>query len=119
MEMKKMSSCEIRENVEPMIIWMTDAVIRKARKAISGKDILCPYPKEIADYNKPEVEMASAILFRTFDYCEADLRYALIKMPEQYDGFSNHGNYFDTFIEILGNGKGVSLRESDWTLERL
>ena len=117
--MKKMSLCEIRENVEPMIIWMTDAVIRKARKAISGKDILCPYPKEIADYNKPEVEMASAILFRTFDYCEADLRYALIKMPEQYDGFSNHGNYFDTFIEILGNGKGVSLRESDWTLERL
>ena len=117
--MKKMISSEIRENVEPMVIWMTDAVIRKARIAISGKDALCPYPKEIADYNKPEVEMASAVLFRTFNYCEADLRYALIRMPEQYDGFSNCENYFDAFIESLGNGEGVYLRESDWILESL
>ena len=76
--MKKMKSWEIRENVEPMVIWMTDAVIRKARKAISEKDILYRYPKETPNYNKPEIEMASPILFRIFEYCEADLRNALI-----------------------------------------
>lgn len=118
--MKRMTSTEIRKTVAPMVIWMVDATIRKARKAVTGKDICCRYPKETPNYNKPEVEMASAILFRTFDYCEADLRKAIIQMPDNYDGFtSSCGNYFDCFIETLGKGNGVMLRESDWTLEGL
>lgn len=64
--------------------------------------------------------MASNILFRTFETCEFDIRKALISMPEEYDGLGGtRKNYFDAFIESLGNGNGVFLRESDWTLEKL
>lgn len=118
--MERMNAKEIREKVEPMVIWMADATIKKARAAISGKDVFCRYPKETPDYNKPEVEMASAILFRTFNNCEYELREALIKMPEEYDGFtSSCGSYFNAFIEALGNGCGVCLREPDWVLEKI
>lgn len=117
--MLRMNAEEIRAAVSPMVIWMASATIKNARRAISGKDALCRYPKETPDYNKPEVEMASAILFNTFGYCEADLRQALINMPEEYDGYSSKGNYFNAFIDSLGKGDGVMLRESDWVLERL
>lgn len=116
--MERMSAKQIRETIDPMVVWMADATIKKARAAISGKDAFCRYPKETPNYNKPEVEMASAILFRTFESCEYEIRQALILMPEEYDGFMGSG-YFDAFVDVLGKGSGVYLRSPDWVLERI
>lgn len=116
----KMNVSEVRETVAPMVIWMATAAIKEARKAITGGSPLCRYPKETPDYNKPEVETASAILFNTFEYCEFEIRQALIGMPKEYTGYSSAaGNYFNAFVETLGKGGGVLLRSPDWVLERM
>lgn len=116
----RMNVNEVRGAVAPMVIWMATAAIKEARKAITGSDPLCRYPKETPNYNKPEVEAASAVLFNAFEYCEHEIRQALINMPKEYSGCSNAaGNYFNAFIETLGKGEGVLLRSPDWVLERM
>lgn len=109
-----------------MVIWMADATIRQARKALTHKT---GWPDvKRADYNLPEVEMASAVLFNMFGTFEAAIRYALIGMPKEFDGFvSVHGRtYFDEFVASLdrhlktySTPEKVMLRESDWVLDTL
>lgn len=116
-----MTTSEIRNTVSPMVIWMADATIRQARKAISGKT---GWNKpERHDYNLPEVEMAGEVLFRMFGTCSAAIKSALIEMPEELDGVHDYYgvNYFDEFVKALEGeekifGKTTALREPDWIL---
>ena len=113
-----MKAQEIRERVAPMVIWMADATIRNARRALTGntgwKDV------NRSDYNLPEVEMASSVLFNMFWTYEAAIRQALIRMPDKLDGRKTIPglNYFDEFVKTLESQIGnVKLRESDWILD--
>lgn len=96
-----MTATEIRANMPPMVIWMADITIREARKGITKKTGWNDVKR--ADYNLPEVEMAGEVLFRMFNACAADIRFALLGMPEELDGiFTVPGkNYFDEFVENL------------------
>ena len=127
--MKSLTAEEIRQSVSPMVIWMADATIREARKALTDHT---GWPKiNRADYNLPEVEMASAILFRMFETFEAAIRQALIEMPHDMDGTSyfcgkNGRKYFDVFVETLAKQlegcptpEYVQLRQPDWCLNNL
>ena len=108
----------IREQVPPMVIWMADATIRSARRALMGETGWNDIKR--SDYNLPEVEMASAVLFNMFETYEAAIRDALIKMPKELDGFRTVPGlkYFDEFVKALESKIGVvKLRESDWILE--
>lgn len=112
-----MTSAEIREQVSPMVIWMADAAIREARRAIAGKtgwDDINRQP-----YNLPEVEMAGEVLFNMFATCSASIRIALIKMPEKMDGLMSFHDckYLDEFVKALQACEPVKLRESNWVLE--
>ena len=84
-----------------MTIWMADATIREARRAIAGltgwNDV------RRATYNLPEVEMAGKILFRMFTACEADIIMAILHMPKEMDGehLPSGKNYFDEFVQNL------------------
>lgn len=96
-----MTAAEIRANVPPMAIWMADAIIRKARVAITGNTGWSDVKR--APYNLPEVEVAGAVLFRMFNSCEFDIKMTLLDMPEEMDGIGHRAseNYFDTFVELL------------------
>lgn len=117
---------EIREQLPPVAIWMADATIRRARQALCG----CTGWPDLkrADYNLPEVEMASAILCVLFSTFEAALRFALINMPKDMNGIHNveGRKYFDEFVAALDSylqtcttPEKVKLRESDWILKNL
>lgn len=126
-----MTVAEIRANVPPMAIWMADAAICEARKALTGKIGWCDVQR--APYNLPEVEMAGEILFRMFNACAADIRFALLGMPEEMDGtVSIPGKkYFDEFVKNLDCRirahqstdpdwpQEAEPRKQDWLLERL
>ena len=124
--MKSLTAEEIRQSVSPMVIWMADATIREARKALTDHT---GWPKiNRADYNLPEVEMASAILFNLFETFEAAIRYALIEMPDDMDGIGSRcgRKYFDAFVESLTHHletypepEYVQLRQPDWRLNNL
>lgn len=115
-----MTSKEIREQVSPMVIWMADAAIRHARRAIKyrtgSEDVKCHLYNLL--YNLPEVEMAGEVLFRMFNACSASIKEALLAMPEQMDGITTYPNlnYFDEFVAALDR---ASLRESSWILSEL
>lgn len=121
-----MTSNEIRAEVSPMVIWMADAAIRAARRAIckqTGWDDV-----KRADYNLPEVETASTVLFNMFGTYEAAIRMALIKMPDNFDGIRSvpGKKYFDAFVETLewylqqgARKEHVTIREPDWVLAAL
>lgn len=115
-----MTAKEIRLEVTPMVIWMADVAIRKARKAIT--DNTGPHHS----YNLPEVEMASEILFRMINTFTGAIKDALLEMPEIMDGRISypHLNYFDEFVKSLDkklhrykDPKEVVIRQSDWILE--
>lgn len=123
---KSMTAQELREALPPVAIWMADATIRQARKALCG----CTGWPDVkrADYNLPEVEMASGILFNLFATFEAAIRMALITMPREMDGIKNFKDkkYFDEFVLSLDaylrsctTTEEVSIREADWTLNNL
>lgn len=123
---KSMTAADIRKAVSPMVIWMADTTIREARRAITGNTRL-PKPN-CTDYNLPEVEMAGEILTRMIDTFPAAVQDALVIMPAEYNGvFDRPGcNYFDEFINQLTiylnkmpSRHPVTLRESDWILERV
>lgn len=105
-----MMTAEIRTNVPKMAIWMADAAIREARRAITGNIEPWREQSKRAPYNLPEVEMAGRVLFNMFNACEADIRLALIAMPEKMDGVNHISgkNYFDEFVQNLDK----KLRES-------
>lgn len=117
---------EIRNELPPVAIWMADATIRQARRAICGRT---GWPEiKRNPYNLPEVEMASAVLFRLFETFEAAIRYAIMAMPKDMDGvFTLPGTtYFDEFVKALdkhlksyGTPEEVTLRQPDWILEKL
>lgn len=121
-----MTSQEIRTQVSPMIIWMADATIREARRAITGNTGWNDVKR--SPYNLPEVEMAGEVLFRMFDACSASIRIALLTMPEKMDGFLSYpdSNYLDEFVASLNSHllrsrsldepMGTELRKSDWVL---
>lgn len=113
-----MTSKEIRGAVSPIVIWMADATIREARKAIAGKTGWKDVKRN--PYNLPEVEMAGQVLFRMFHTYPAAIRNALLAMPEKMDGVLSFPdcNYFDEFITALNQKEIAKLRESDWVLER-
>ncbi len=117
-----MNTDELRKELPPVAIWMADAAIRQARKALCGKT---GWPKpDRSDYNLPEVEMAGAVLFRLFHTYQAAIESALINMPEKLDGvFDYHGMYyFDEFVKALSKyiePDVVTIRQSDWVLESL
>ncbi len=121
-----MTTKEIREQLPPVAVWMADATIRRARMALCG----CTGWPDVkrADYNLPEVEMASAILCNLFATFEAAIRIALINMPKDMDGIRNTAGrrYFDKFVETLDEflnsstpPEKVKLREADWILNNL
>ena len=116
---------DIRAEASPMVIWMADATIREARRAITGKT---GWPKpDRADYNLPEVEMAGKILFNMFGTWEAAIKTALLEMPPEMDGITGHGRkYVDEFVNTLSRyydrlstPESIRLRESDWVLDQL
>ena len=121
-----MTAADIRKEVSPMVIWMADATIREARRAITGNTSR-PQPK-CSVYNLPEAEMAGEILSRMIDTYPAAITDALVNMPAEYDGvYDRPGrNYFDGFIaqltanlDRMPSARPATLRESDWILERL
>lgn len=123
---KSMTAADIRKEVSPMVIWMADATIREARRGITGNTGWAKPNRN--DYNLPEVEMAGEILFRMFEIYSAAIKTALIHMPAEYDGVFDcpGGNYFDEFVNQLTiylnkmpSRHPVTLRESDWILERV
>ncbi len=120
-----MTAKEIRTEVAPMAIWMADAAIREARKAITGNTGWSDVKRN--PYNLPEVEMAGEILFRMFNTFVAAIKDALLEMPEKMDGTLSFAdcNYFDEFVKALdkklhwySNPEEVELREPDWVLAR-
>lgn len=106
-----MTAQEIRAQVPPMVIWMADAAIREARRAITGKKLRTDINRN--PYNLPEVEMAGEILFRMISTCTASIMTALLEMPDEMNG-----SYFDEFIKALGAKGTVTLRKADWVLDR-
>jgi len=121
-----MTSNDIRTQVSPMVIWMADAAIREARKAITGNTGWNDVKRN--PFNLPEVEMAGEILFRMFDTFTTAIRDALIEMPEKMDGVWSFPdcNYFDEFVKALdkklhwfSDPEEVELRKPDWILESL
>lgn len=117
-----MTAQEIRESVPSMVIWMADAAIRQARKAITGKTGWNDINRN--PYNMPEVEMAGEILFRMFHTFTGAIKDALLAMPEELDGvYDITGmNYYDEFVKALSEkgktyGFEVKLREPNWILE--
>jgi len=120
-----MTSKEIRNQVSPMVIWMADAAIREARKAITGNTGWNDVKRH--PYNSPEVEMAGGVLFRMFDAITAVIKNALLNMPEKMNGVYsfNDCNYFDEFVNALENqlqshekNEHVELRKADWVMDR-
>ena len=120
-----MTSEGIRKQVSPMVIWMADAAVRQARRAITNKTL---FRSVLNPYNRPEVDTAAEVLFCMFNTCTADIKGALLAMPEQLDGFvSVPGiNYLDCFAECLAEQllvypepKALELREADWVLNLL
>ncbi|MFA7636413.1 MAG: hypothetical protein WCX81_01475 [Monoglobales bacterium] len=110
---------EIRETVNPMVIWMADAVIREARKAITGNTGWNDVKR--SPYNLPEVEMAGQILHRMFDTYAAAIKNALLNMHEELNGIYEFRdfNYFDEFVKSLESEISiVKLRQADWVLDR-
>lgn len=113
-----MTSTEIRETVSPMVIWMADAAIREARKAVAGKTGWNDVKRN--PYNLPEIEMAGEVLFNLFNTFPAAIRRALLEMPEKMDGVLSFPdcNYFDEFVTALGKNHYVKLRDPNWVLDR-
>lgn len=125
-----MTVTEIRVNVPPMAIWMADKTIREARKALTGNTGWNDVKR--ADYNLPEVEMAGEVLFRMFNACVADIKTALLDMPEEMDGVLSFPkkNYFDEFVMSLDRQirkfessdpewpKEAEPRKPDWIFEK-
>lgn len=111
---------EIRAQFPPLAIWMADAAIREARKAVAGKTGWQDVKR--SPYNLPEVEMAGEVLFRMFNTYTAAIKGALLSMPEEMDGMISFPDkkYFDEFVKALQkqNISSVRARESDWILER-
>ena len=111
---------EIRSQFPPIAIWMADAAIREARKAVTGKTGW--HDVKRSPYNLQEVEMAGAVLFSMFDTYVAAIKYALISMPEEMDGIGSFRDkkYFDEFVKSLQkqNSSSIHARKSDWVLER-
>lgn len=117
-----MTAKEIRIEVTPMVIWMADAAIREARKAITDNN------GHLHSYNLPEVEVASEVLFRVFQTFTAAIKHALLEMPERMDGRISFTdlNYFDEFVIALDKKlhwyrcpEEVMLRQPDWILNNL
>ena len=111
-----MTASEIRNEVTSMVIWMADAAIREARKAIVGKTMWDDVKRQ--PYNLPEVEMAGEILFNMVHACSASIRIAILNMPEKMDGMLTYPDckYFDEFIKALAEQGEVNLREPNWVL---
>ncbi len=124
-----MTATEIRAQVDLRSIRMADTAIRMARMALTGNigwNDVKPHP-----YNLPEVEMAGEVLFYMFNSCAADIKQALINMPEEMDGCLTlcSKNYFDAFVECLDHQirtyqsddpdwpKEAEPRKPDWALE--
>lgn len=117
-----MTANEIRLEVTPMVIWMADAAIREARRAIN-------YNKgPLHSYNLPEVDVATAVLFKMFNTFPAAIKEALLRMPEKMNGYISYVslNYFDEFVKSLDKElhtykrpDEVELRQTDWILEKL
>lgn len=114
----------IREQVSPMAIWMADATIRQARRALTG----CTGWSDVKRHpmNLPEVEMAGEVLFRMFYTFPMAVKGALVAMPDDMDGISSFWDktYFDEFVKALEkelhkypSQYEVKLREPDWVLE--
>lgn len=117
-----MTANEIRFEVTPMVIWMADAAIREARRAITDNK------GPLHSYNLPEVEVASEVLFRVFQTFTAAIKSALLEMPERMDGRNSITdlNYFDEFVLALDKKlrwyrciEGVMLRQPNWILNKL
>lgn len=114
-----MTTQEIRKTVNPMTIWMADAVICEARKAITGNTGWNDIKR--SPYNFPEVEMAGQVLGRLFNTYAAAIKNALLNMPEKMNGIYRFSdlNYFDEFVKALEKEiTSIKLRQSDWILER-
>lgn len=114
-----MTTQEIRKTVNPMIIWMADAVICEARKAITGNTGWNDIKR--SPYNFPEVEMAGQVLGRMFNTYAAAIKNALLNMPEKMNGIYRFPdlNYFDEFVKALEKEiTSVKLCQSNWILER-
>lgn len=109
---------EIRAQFPPVAIWMADATIREARRALTGNTGWNDVKR--ADYNLPEVEMAGAVLSRMFNTYPAAVRFALLAMPQEMDGLHASGNYFNEFAKALHTKEpsGVRIRNADWFLEK-
>lgn len=73
-----------------------------------------------APYNLPEVEMAGEVLFEMFNACAADIKTALLDMPEEMDGVMSvpGKNYFDEFVKNLDHRiRAFKHADPDWPKE--
>ena len=114
---------KIREQTPPMVLWMADATIREACKALNGglgrDDVKCD------PYNLPEMNMAGEILFQIFVVCAYDVKMALIAVQKSgMNGFYTYPDrkYFDEFVKELSarlsqQNKPLELRQADWMSE--
>ena len=111
---------EIRAQFPPVAIWMADATIREARRAITGNTGWQDVKR--SPYNLPEVEMAGEVLFRMFNTYSAAIKTALLSMPEKMDGLLSFPdkNYFDVFVNELckKDTSAWRARKADWILEK-
>lgn len=112
-----MTATEIRKEVSKMTIWMADAAIRSARRAIVWNS---EGQKETNSQNLPEVETASSVLFCMFHATEFDIKEALVSMQEKMDGVADFPGmkYFEEFVKVLGKRCPIRLRKEDWVLAR-
>ncbi len=106
-----MTATEIRAQVDLRSIRMADVAIHMARRALTGNTGWNDVKRH--PYNLPEVEMAGEILFYMFNSCVADIKQALINMPEEMDGCLSlcSKNYFDVFVECLD--RQIRVRQYD------
>ena len=112
-----MTSAEIRRKVSPMVIWMADAAIRMACKAVNNnKDTLNAH-------NIPEVETAGEVLFRMFHACNYDIENALIVVANGHKGYMEYlnFNYFNEFVAVLQKEleEPIEFRKRDWIVDNL
>lgn len=117
---RKITPEEVRAQVPPMAIWMADAVIREACRALSGKTGWNDVHR--SPLNLPEVEMAGEIMCRMFaNVSRINIKDALIAVEKSgMDGVFNYSrNYFDEFVKELSSltRDALGIRELSYPLE--
>ena len=96
-----------------MALWMADAAIRAALRAISEKTKSNPKRSCGQLY---EVETALAVLLAMFEVDAADIRGALIEIPPDMDGIRSFEDrtYFGEFVAALRQRSDVMIRRASW-----